>query len=60
MENLKSKRHKLAEKMRISPYLLLKLSSKSGKIGRMAAAFDSWQSRTLDRGKGIYAELEKK
>ncbi len=40
--------------MHVSPHLLMKLAHNKGKIGKMAAAFDSWQSRTAYKGEGVY------
>lgn len=37
---------------------LKKLAHKGGNIGRFAAEADSYMSRHLDKGKGVYAELK--
>lgn len=52
------KKKKIAIKMRIPTDLLLKFGKMGGKIGKTAAAIDSWQSRYFDKDKGIYKELK--
>lgn len=56
-DKIKEIKKSMSYKMRIPPELLAKLAHNKGKIGKLAAKFDSWQSRTLDKNNGVYKDL---
>ncbi len=55
METINTKK-KIASKMLIPTSVLAHLAHVGGKVGKAAAAIDSWQSRVFNRGKGVYRD----
>lgn len=55
---MKDKKVKIIKKMRIPTPVLENLYKVGGEVQEAAVIIDSWQSRTFDKGKGIYKELD--